>query len=106
MRERFPAAGKPLEAEGNDLYGRLPDIQNAANLEWPADDPTNVAVRAKFLLGVFPYGRLREIKLKKLIKSGNAANEHAFPANEASQHLDREVCRRFCLGDGTRRQIK
>ena len=45
-----------LNTEANDLYDRLLDIQNAADLEWPADDPANVAVRAKFLLGVFPYG--------------------------------------------------
>jgi hypothetical protein len=45
-----------LISEANDLYDRLQDIQNAVDLEWPADDPTNVAVRAKFLLGVFPYG--------------------------------------------------
>ena len=45
-----------LTSEGNDLYDRLLDIQNAVDLEWPEDDPANVAVRAKFLLGVFPYG--------------------------------------------------
>jgi len=45
-----------LNTEANDLYDRLLDIQNAADLEWPAADPANVAVRAKFLLGVFPYG--------------------------------------------------
>jgi hypothetical protein len=45
-----------LNSEANDLYDRVLDIQNAADLEWPADDPANVAVRAKFLLGVFPYG--------------------------------------------------
>jgi hypothetical protein len=44
-----------LVSEGNDLYDRLLDIQNAADIEWPASDPANVAVRAKFLLGVFPY---------------------------------------------------
>jgi hypothetical protein len=45
-----------LNSEANDLYDRLLDIQNAADLEWTANDPANVAVRAKFLLGVFPYG--------------------------------------------------
>ena len=44
-----------LNSEANDLYDRLQDVQNAADLEWPADDPANVAVRGKFLLGVFPY---------------------------------------------------
>jgi hypothetical protein len=45
-----------VNTEANDLYDRLLDIQNAADLEWPEDDPANVAARAKFLLGVFPYG--------------------------------------------------
>ena len=45
-----------LNTEANDLHDKLLDIQNAPDLEWPADDPANVAVRAKFLLGVFPYG--------------------------------------------------
>lgn len=42
--------------KANNLYDRLLDIQQAADLEWPVNDPANVAVRAKFLLGVFPYG--------------------------------------------------
>ena len=29
-------------------------IQNAADLEWPADDPANAGVRGEFLLGIFP----------------------------------------------------
>jgi hypothetical protein len=44
-----------VNTEANDLYDRLLDIQNAADLEWPDSDPTNVAVRAKFMLGGFPY---------------------------------------------------
>lgn len=46
-----------LNKEADDLYDRLLDIQNAADLEWPDAVPADVAIRAKFLLGVFPYNK-------------------------------------------------
>ena len=46
-----------LVSESNDLYDRLLDIQNAADLQWPANDPSNVTVRAKFMLDTFPFDR-------------------------------------------------
>jgi hypothetical protein len=36
------------------LYENVLTIQNAADLEWPATDPTNAGVRGEFLLGIFP----------------------------------------------------
>jgi len=39
------------------LYENLLTIQNAADLEWPATDPTNAGVRGEFLLGIFPPDR-------------------------------------------------
>ena len=36
------------------LYEFILTIQNAADLEWPASDPANAAVRGEFLLGIFP----------------------------------------------------
>ena len=36
------------------LYENILTIQNAADLEWPAADPTNAGVRGEFLLGIFP----------------------------------------------------
>lgn len=42
--------------DANDLYERLLTIQNAANLQWPANDPghDNTSVRDQFRLGKFP----------------------------------------------------
>jgi hypothetical protein len=38
----------------NALYDDLMAIQNAANLEWPAENPANAEIRALFRLGTFP----------------------------------------------------
>jgi hypothetical protein len=38
----------------NDLYEALLTIQNAANLQWPNDNPANGPVRAEFRFGQFP----------------------------------------------------
>ena len=38
----------------NALYENLLTLQNAANLQWPATDPANTALRDKFRLGKFP----------------------------------------------------
>jgi len=38
----------------DDLYDRLQTIQNAANLEWPEDNPANAQTRADFRIGKFP----------------------------------------------------
>ena len=38
----------------NDLYERLPTLQNAASLQWPDTDTANTAIRDKFRLGKFP----------------------------------------------------
>lgn len=40
--------------QANELYERLLTIQNAADLEWPADVTGNEAVRGQFRLGTFP----------------------------------------------------
>lgn len=42
--------------DANDLYERLLTIQNAASLQWPADDPDhdNTSIRDQFRLGKFP----------------------------------------------------
>lgn len=40
--------------DANDLFDHLETIQNAADLEFPEDDPANTGIRAKFLLGKFP----------------------------------------------------
>lgn len=40
--------------QANELYDRLLTIQNAADLEWPADVTGNEAVRGEFRLGTFP----------------------------------------------------
>jgi len=37
-----------------DLYERLLTIQNAADLQWPANDPANAGVRDEFRLNTFP----------------------------------------------------
>lgn len=39
-----------------DLYDRLLTIQNAADLQWPADDPANSGIRDEFQLNTFPPG--------------------------------------------------
>jgi hypothetical protein len=41
-------------AQADDLYERLLTIQNAANIQWPEDDPANAQTRADFRLGKFP----------------------------------------------------
>jgi len=41
-------------ADAADAYEHLLTIQNAADLEFPATDPTNAATRAEFKLGIFP----------------------------------------------------
>ena len=38
----------------NDLYDRLQTIQNAADLQWPADIAANAGVRDEFRLNTFP----------------------------------------------------
>ncbi len=38
----------------NNLYDGLLDVQNAADLQYPARNAANVAVRAEFRLGTFP----------------------------------------------------
>jgi hypothetical protein len=43
-----------VNTEANQVYDAILDLQNAADLEFPEDDPTNIATRARFLLGVFP----------------------------------------------------
>jgi hypothetical protein len=40
--------------QANELFERLLAIQNAANLEWPADMAGNEAIRGQFRLGTFP----------------------------------------------------
>lgn len=39
-----------------ELYNRLLAIQNAADLQWPADNPANAGVRDEFRLHIFPPG--------------------------------------------------
>jgi len=41
-------------ASANALFDALRGIQNAANLQWPDSVPANRAIRAEFLIGVFP----------------------------------------------------
>ncbi len=38
----------------NDLYDHLATIQNAADLQWPAENPANAGVRDEFRLDTFP----------------------------------------------------
>jgi hypothetical protein len=38
----------------NDLYDHLMTIQNAADLQWPADNPANGGMRDEFRLSTFP----------------------------------------------------
>ena len=38
----------------NDLYDHLATIQNAADLQWPAEQPANAGVRDEFRLNTFP----------------------------------------------------
>ncbi len=40
--------------QANLLYDNLLTLQNAAELQWPEDDPDNDAVRAEFRLDTFP----------------------------------------------------
>jgi hypothetical protein len=40
--------------DANALYENLQTIQNAADLQWPADVPANTGVRAAFRMDVFP----------------------------------------------------
>ncbi len=40
--------------DANTLYDNLLAIQNAADLQWPAEDPANTAVRAEFRMDTFP----------------------------------------------------
>lgn len=41
-------------ADAATLYESLLTMQNAADMQWPASNPANVAVRSQFRLGVFP----------------------------------------------------
>ena len=41
-------------ADAADAYEHILTIQNAADLEFPATDPANAAIRAEFRLGIFP----------------------------------------------------
>jgi hypothetical protein len=43
-------------ADAADLYDRLLAIQNAADLQWPVDDPANSGIRDEFRLNIFPPG--------------------------------------------------
>lgn len=40
--------------DANQLYDNILALQNAADLQWPDDNPANVAVRAEFRLDTFP----------------------------------------------------
>jgi hypothetical protein len=40
--------------DANDLEERIDTIQHAAHLQWPASDPANIGIRAKFRIGIFP----------------------------------------------------
>jgi len=40
--------------DANDLYDHLATIQNAADLQWPAEDPDNGGMRGEFRLDTFP----------------------------------------------------
>lgn len=40
--------------DANALYDNLQTIQNAADLQWPADEPGNTGVRAAFRMDVYP----------------------------------------------------
>lgn len=42
------------DADASALYENILTIQNAADLEYPADDPANAGVRGEFLLHIFP----------------------------------------------------
>ena len=42
--------------DASDLYAMLLTIQNAADLQFPEDDPANVGVREEFELNTFPPG--------------------------------------------------
>jgi hypothetical protein len=57
-QETAKAGKKGTTADRNqqatDLYEHLLTIQNAANLQWPARDSANIAVRAEFHLDTFP----------------------------------------------------
>ena len=51
------------DAEDNGKSGeRLLTIQNAANLQWPADMAGNETGRGQFRLGLFPSKRLATAK--------------------------------------------
>ncbi len=44
-------------SDAADLYDRLLTIQNAADLQWPANDPANAGIRGQFCLNTFPPAR-------------------------------------------------
>ena len=41
-------------AKANQLYAALVTVQNAANLQWPANQSANGSIRAEFRIGKFP----------------------------------------------------
>lgn len=63
-------------ADAADLYERLLTIQNAADLQWPHDDPANAGMRDAFRLNVFPPTG----------GSGNSAASASAPAPAALPH--------------------
>jgi len=42
------------DTDAADAYQHILTIQNAGDLEYPATDPANAAIRAEFRLGIFP----------------------------------------------------
>lgn len=53
MTVSIKAATDSRNANANALFDALRAIQNAANIQWP-DSAANRAIRAEFLIGVFP----------------------------------------------------
>lgn len=61
-----PAAQPAFKnAEAKDCHDRLRDRRNAPDLERPADDLANVALRAEFRSGVFPAVAIFVVPLRR-----------------------------------------
>jgi hypothetical protein len=64
-------------AQANQLYDNLLTIQNAANLQWPASDAANIAIRGEFELETFP----KDARATPVPKTYTAAGFGAAQAN-------------------------
>ena len=70
-----------VNTTGNGIYTNLRLMQNAANIQWPAENPANKGVRDEFLLGIFPppptTPTVPNIPKKVKIKPGDAGSKKA-----------------------------